>query len=560
MFIDKMSQTSRLLIASALAAMIISGWKFLYADQFDHIPQRQAVPIEAQESVGEVLMARDAALTSYAKRIEVANNKLSGSINLMGGRIDDLTLKQYRNNVSKSSGNVALLSPAKSDKAYVIEFGWIDAANTGVILPDSASLWHANGDNIAPGSSVDLSYKNPQGVVFNATISLDHHYMFSIKQSIENRSEMKLELANYASISRLKPNDIEDNMIIHQGGIGVFDTKLKEVSYDDMRDSAKMLIDTPRWIGFSDKYWLTAIVPTSSEDALAKFSYAKINGVERYQSSINSKHAKIIAPKMTAAWDEIHIFSGAKELDVLDMYEKEMNIPLFDRAVDFGVLYFITKPIFELLHQMYDLVGNFGVAILLLTVLIKLLLFPLAQKGFKGMNKLKELQPKMMALKDKYSDKPQEFQRSLIDLYKKEKVNPMGGCLPIILQIPVFFALYKVLYVTIEMRHAPFIWWIYDLSAPEGISIFNLFGLLPFSPPSFLMIGIFPILMSITMLIQQNLSPQPTDQMQAQMMKLLPLIFLFMFASFPSGLVIYWTWSNILSIMQQIFLKRIEKK
>jgi YidC/Oxa1 family membrane protein insertase len=383
--------------------------------------------------------------------------------------------------------------------------------------------------------------------------------MFSIKQYVENKSSHKLELGNYATISRVKSESIDDNMLIHEGAIGVFDDTLKELSYDDLADKGKVVMPNVGWLGFSDKYWLTTLMPSASSEVISKFSVTSKNGINRYQASINSKDSQVISPGENGQWSIIYLFSGAKELELLDLYEKDLDIKLFDRAVDFGVLYFITKPIFELLHQLYDWVGNFGFAILLLTVLIKMLLFPLAHKGFKGMNRLKALQPKMMELKEKLSDKPQEFQKAMIDLYRKEKVNPMGGCLPIVLQIPIFFALYKVLYVTIEMRHAPFIWWIGDLSAPEGISIFNLFGLLSFGVPQFLMIGVFPILMALTMVIQQRLNPQPTDPIQAQVMRLLPLIFLFMFASFPSGLVIYWTWSNILSIAQQLLIKYLEK-
>jgi YidC/Oxa1 family membrane protein insertase len=558
--ISQIPQTIRLIIASALAALIIMGWKFFYVDptveQMQHAQQTVSAPVASKI---ETLLPRDQVLATTKKRVNFSNNKVQGSINTVGARIDDLVLKQYHTTISKTSSNVALLSPSRSNESYFVEFGWVSTGNSDLILPDVHTEWKVEGAPLAPGSAMTLQHTNAQGITFKINIALDHHYMFSVKQSVVNHSTKEIVLGNYATISRTRAKSLDDNMLIHEGAIGVFEDKLKEYSYEDLDGGNKTAIADANWLGFSDKYWLSALIPSNSTEVMAKFSANTKGEVTRYQASINSKNITSISPGRENHWTPVHVFVGAKELDLLDAYEKNLNIKLFDRAVDFGVLYFITKPIFELLHHMYDLVGNFGFAILLLTVFIKLLLFPLAHKGFKGMNRLKELQPKLMALKEQFGDKPQEFQKAMIELYRKEKVNPMGGCLPILLQIPIFFALYKVLYVTIEMRHAPFIWWIQDLSAPEGISVFNLFGLLPLQLPQFLMIGVFPILMAFTMFIQQKLNPEPTDPVQAQIMKLLPLVFLFMFASFPSGLVVYWTWSNVLSIGQQLLIKHLEK-
>jgi YidC/Oxa1 family membrane protein insertase len=557
---DKMSQNMRLVVASALAALIILVWQIYFVDPMlaeQEAARQEAIKLAPKPEVeAPKLVARSQALVE-SNRVKFTNGTVSGSINLVGARIDDLVLDKYHQDLDHKSEKVVLLSPSKAEDSYFIEFGWVSAAS-GIALPDSTTVWHASKSSIAPGDQLELTHTNAQGVKFIIKLSLDEHYMFHVKQSVVNRSGGTLELSNYSLTSRVASKPQESNVVIHEGAIGVFDDTLTEVKFADLQSSQKMDMKKADWLGFSDKYWLAALIPTQKDAISARFSFSNKSGVARYQASFSSDDVQSIAPGSTADWAEVMIFAGAKELDVLDEYESKYNLKLFDRAVDFGVLYFITKPLFQLLHILYDLVGNFGVAILLMTVLVKLALFPLAHKGFKGMNKLKELQPKMEAIKQQYKDDAAAFQKALLEMYKKEKVNPMGGCLPILLQIPIFFALYKVLYVTIEMRHAPFMLWIHDLSAPDPYTIFNLFGLIPWAPPQFLMIGILPIMMALSLYFQQQLSPAPTDPTQAKIMKFLPLILLFMFSSFPSGLVIYWTWSNILSIMQQLMIKKLE--
>ncbi|MDA0939359.1 MAG: membrane protein insertase YidC, partial [Proteobacteria bacterium] len=386
--------------------------------------------------------------------------------------------------------------------------------------------------------------------------SIDDYYLFNIKQTIINNSEDEFSFVNKASIARNYGEGEDGSSLVHEGAIGVCRSKLNELSFGDMR-SLDEFVDSncSGWRGFSDKYWISAIIPQEKAALFKSHSYYDKN-TNLYRSDIDLKAQKS-NPK-TSISNSIYLIAGAKQLDLLHFYQDTLDIEMLERAVDFGILYFITKPIFLLLHEFYEFIGNFGLAIILLTILIKILLFPLAYKSAISMNKLKVLQPKIMQIKERNKDDTIAFQREMMNLYKKEKVNPMSGCLPILLQMPIFFALYKVLSVTIEMRHAGFYLWIQDLSAADPTSILNLFGILPWDAPSFLSIGILPILMAASMYVQQRLNPEPADPMQAKIMKFLPLIFLFMFSSFPSGLVLYWICSNILSIIQQITMKRMQ--
>lgn len=565
--INKLSQNTRLIVACAISAVIILLWdKFILG------------PIQSEQEAGKVVESTQQVRAPQVKteeysfverediisktmtaheRIHFENNFVKGSVSLQGARIDDLLLKKYNTTTDKSSTNEVLFSPGHTHAAYFAEFGWVKTGEENFTVPDHKTMWQADKDELKSGETVNLIWVNPQGVKFTIAISLDENYMFDIKQKIENKSGIVLSVSPYALISRLHTDIESSNLVVHQGTIGVFGGKLKEVSYEDLSEEQMQEYKSKaEWFGFSDKYWLAAIIPGDAKIDHVKFTHALFHKHNHYQTSMvgNIETIKTNASSQV----ELQLFAGAKELDILDEYEKKFNIKLFDRAVDFGILYFITRPILILLHYFYGYLGNFGVAILLLTVFIKLLLFPLAHKGYKGMNRLKDLQPKMTALKEKFTGNPSGFQQALIELYRKEKVNPMAGCLPILLQIPVFFALYKVLYVSIEMRHAPFFGWIKDLSAPDPTSIFNLFGLIPLDLPNFLMVGFFPLLMAVTMYLQQKLNPEPTDPTQALVMKLMPWVLLFMFASFPSGLVIYWAWSNILSIVQQLLIRKLE--
>lgn len=562
----RLSANSRLFIASLISAIIILTWQILYINPMvEDYQAAQAkntksspTPIKQKESQTAPFLDRNAVVKgdlSSNNRVTINSKSLSGTIDLQGAKIDDLILKDYKTSLNPNSPDVVLFSPTKTQDVYYAEFGWL--SEDALELPDSQTIWQSSSKELTESKDLLLSWSNSQGIKFIIKIKLDEKYMFDIEQRVVNNSGKEIALRSFALISRAKPT-LSDNAVIFEGPIGVNGGTLFETSYDDVADAkgGNIQYQHNSWIGFSDKYWLSALIPQDYKSS-GDLSYYIRNKQERFQASILSSNTRITKGQEHSV--TTLLFAGAKELTTLDSYSQKFQIPLFDRAVDFGALYFITKPIFQLLSFFYEKIGNFGLAILLLTVVIKLLLFPLAQKGFRGMNRLKDLQPKMTELKEKYKDQPQEFQKQLLELYRKEKVNPMAGCLPILLQIPIFFALYKVLYVTIEMRHAPFFGWIHDLSAPDPLTFTNLFGLIPWDPPLFLHIGIFPVLMAITMYLQQKLSPEPTDPTQAQVMKLLPIIFLFMFASFPSGLVIYWTWSNCLSILQQVALKRMEK-
>jgi len=557
---NNLSENTRLLIASTLCLAILYFWQTMYVEpMIDEQKTSQQELIDNTISSSQVpheksqIVTRDVAL-KQASRINFENDKVKASINLMGARLDDLILKNYKVSTEEGAPSVHLLSPSQTNDVYFAEFGWLSAGSK-IQTPNSSTIWNATSEG---ESKYSLHWQNPQGVMFKIHLSLNKDYMFDVSQEVVNNSGTQVNLTPYSLISRVKKDDDNENTLIHEGAIGVFGETLHEVSFSDLTSDAKQSFSGQQtdWIGFSDKYWLTALIPSDKAGIKSDFRMTKYHNQDRYQISLAGTET-IIDAGSTTKFDS-KFFAGAKEIDLLDAYETNNNIKLFDRAVDFGMLYFITKPIFILLHYFYDMIGNFGVAILLLTVFIKLLLFPLAHKGFKGMNRLKDLQPKMTAIKEKYKDKPQEFQKALMDLYRKEKVNPMAGCLPILLQIPIFFALYKVLSVTIEMRHAPFFGWIVDLSVPDPMTFVNLFGLIPWDPPLFLSIGIFPVLMALTMYIQQRLNPEPADPVQAKVMRLMPVVFLFMFASFPSGLVIYWTWSNVLSILQQSLIKKIE--
>lgn len=558
-----MEQNYRLLLAVALSTLILFIWQIYYLPPIPEAKKATAL-IASDTKLASVeesykLLPRNELIEKGYKthnRIKINNKFIDGSINLQGARIDDIRLAQYKEKIGGYSDNVILLSPSYTKELYFAEFGWVNASDTPVDLPNSQTIWKADNEPLQINEATNLFWTNDQGIKFIINISLDNHYMFKVSQSVENNSNTTITLKPYALLNRSKGNEGSSNMIIHEGAIGVFDDKLKEITFEDLADDKNIEFNNTRgWFGFSDKYWLTALIPDTDSQFDSRFSYFKSNNSIRYQ--VDSTGASIsVEPKKTIHTC-IKLFAGAKNLDLLDKYQLQYNINLFDRAVDFGLLYFITKPIFLLLNYFYQLIGNFGLAILLLTIIIKILLFPLAYKGFSSMNKIKVLQPQMGQLKEVHKDNAVAFQKAVLELYKKEKVNPMSGCLPIVLQMPVFFALYKVLYVTIEMRHAYFFGWIKDLSAPDPTSFFNLFGLLPWNTPVFLTIGALPLLMAFTMFIQQSLNPEPADPTQAKVMKFLPVIFLFMFSSFPSGLVLYWAWSNILSIAQQLIIKKI---
>jgi len=490
---------------------------------------------------------------AQAPRVKIASPHLHGSISLIGGRLDDLTLADYRERPDLKSPEIVLLSPRGLKDAYYAQFGWVGPE--GVPLPGHDTAWTSDSATLAAGGKVTLTWDNGKGLRFYKTIALDQNYMFSVTQRVVNTTKESVTLHPYGLVSRTGTPQVAGFYILHEGPLGVFDNTLKEVKYDDLKKkNPEEQRSSGGWIGITDKYWLTALVPNQKSQITTRFIYRKDGGEDRYQ--VDYLNGGVTIPAGGAGETESHLFAGAKVLALLDSYQSTYNIPRFDLAIDFGWFYFLTKPIFYALVWLHKLAGNFGVAILLLTVGIKLLFFPLANKSYVAMSKMKKLQPEMVKLRERFgTDKPR-LNQELMALYKREKANPASGCLPILIQIPVFFALYKVLYVTIEMRHTPFYGWVKDLSAPDPTTIFNLFGLLPWTPPEFLMVGIWPLIMGVTMWLQQKMNPQPADPVQAKMFMLLPFVFTFMLASFPAGLVIYWAWNNVLSMLQQWVIMR----
>jgi len=499
-----------------------------------------AVPAQAAET-------RKAAL---AKRphVKIETPRLHGSIDLLGARLDDLTLATYHETVDPKSPEVVLLSPPGTQEPYLAELGWV-AASPDVKVPGPQTRWTASNGPLTPTNPVMLTWDNGQGLVFTRTISVDRNYMFTVRDSVRNTGAAPVKLLPYGLISRTGTPHVAGYYILFEGLIGYVDGALQEVKYSSLGpDKPLDYHSNGGWLGFTDKYWLTALIPPQNEAVTARFTHTVDDGVDRYQTDY-------LGPELTIAPDgtgetSARFFAGAKEVNLLDAYEAA-GIPLFDHAIDFGWFYFLTKPIFLILQFFDKVLGNFGVAILLLTLCVKLIFFPLANKSYNAMSKMKLLQPEIQKLRERFPDDKARQQQEMMALYKRVGANPLAGCLPIVIQIPVFFALYKVLFVTIEMRHAPFFGWIHDLSAPDPTSFANLFGLLPFTPPAFLMIGAWPLIMGLTMFLQQKLNPQPVDPIQARMFMLLPIIFTYMLAAFPAGLVIYWAWNNLLSIAQQ---------
>ena len=569
-------------LATAIIVLMFVAWQFLYemprsqrerealerqqdlsATQDDStLPKVTTGAVSQEDPVARELTRAEALEAS--PRIAIKAPNLSGSIALAGGRIDDLTLLHYRTEVEPDSPDVILLSPVGGPSSYFTEFGWL-TEDHDVTLPDSTTLWQAGDATLTPETSVTISWDNGEGLFFERTFEIDDNYMFTVTQSVTNHAERTVSLLPYGRIKRYETPPTLGFYILHEGLIGALNETLEEIDYDDLSDpddGNEITYESPTgWLGISDKYWLVALIPEQDDPFRARFLYHLQGGsTDTYQADFY-RTAIAAAPGVTITAKD-RLFAGAKVVTVLDRYAETFNIPLFDRAVDFGWFYFLTKPIFFVLLWFKGTTGNFGLAILALTVCIKIIFFPLANKSYKSMSKMRKLAPKMKELRERHGSDKQKMQQELMALYRQEKVNPASGCLPILVQIPVFFALYKVLFVTIEMRHAPFYGWIKDLSAPDPAVIWNLFGLLPFDPgaflPPFLIVGAWPILMSCTMWLQQRISPQPPDPTQAKIFMFLPLIFLFIFATFPAGLVIYWTWNNLLSIAQQWFIMKRE--
>ncbi len=582
-----------LLLAIVLSVAVLLGWQVFYAgpkmeqerarqQQTQH-PQ-QSAPGQASQGVpgqapgvgappvpgaaqpGAPVVTRDAALKA-SPRVAVETPSLKGSIALKGGRIDDLVLAKYREKVEPTSPNVVLFSPADSPEPYFAEQGWVAGAGLTLKLPDRDTVWQvASGSTLSPERPVTLTWDGGQGLKFQRRISVDANYMFTTEDEVENKTGADVTLFPYARIYRLGTPVIQGFYILHEGPIGVIgESGLQEFAYSDMlKDGGGKTIDkaTGGWLGITDKYWAAALIPDQSAEFRANFSGIKKNGNQKEAFQTDYLRTALTVPAGGKATAEGRLFAGAKQVNIVEGYEQTYGIKKFDRLIDWGWFYFITKPLFHLINWLAGLFAGigltapFGLAILATTVLVKAAFFPLANKSYESMAKMKKLQPDMERLREQYKDDRARQQQELMALYQKQKINPMSGCLPIVLQIPVFFALYKVLFVTIDMRHAPFYGWIKDLSAPDPTSLFNLFGLLPFAVPEFLHVGAWPILMGITMWVQMQLNPQQPDPIQQKIFNWMPVMFTFMLASFPSGLVIYWAWNNILSLLQQYAIMR----
>lgn len=575
-----MQNNKNILLATTISVAILLLWTWFY--EKPRMEQREAIKIaqiaKNPEERSEItspkinkkikthevaniatIKSRSEVLKEHeANRVKVINNDLHGSISLRGARFDDLTLAKYFQ-TTQGDQEVVLFSPAESKERYFADFGWI-SSDAKIDLPNPNTVWASDAKELTPKSPITLSWKNAQHIKFVIKIALDENYMFSVTQSVKNDSKEAVSLAPYGRINRTLNLTNKSNYILHEGPIGVFKDVLHEPTYEDMIEEKKQEFSSNKggWLGITDKYWLSSILPDKNFEYSAKFSSDMVNQNHVFNSEFIGQEFKI-SPNEELKFEH-HLFAGAKTVKLLDQYSKDYDVRLFDRAIDFGWFYFLTKPFFYIISFLHKILGNFGLAILAMTVLVKLALFPMANKSYAAIAKMKKLQPKIEALRQQHKDDRLAINREMMELYKREKVNPAAGCLPIIIQIPVFFALYKVLFVTLDMRHAPFYGWINDLSAPDPTSIFNLFGLLPFQLGKTFTIGAWPVLMGITMIIQQKLNPQSADPTQAKILKFMPYVLTFVLAAFPAGLVIYWTWSNVLSILQQMLItKRINR-
>ncbi len=529
-------------------------------------PEAPGVPNAAAPSPQAQAASRDAVI-SATPRIAIATPRLGGSIDLKGGRIDDLTLQQYRETIDPNSPPIVLFSPSGAAEAFYAEFGWVPASGTNTPMPGPDTVWKQEGSGkLSIDHPVTLSYDNGQGLVFTRTIAVDDRYLFTIKDTVANKGSSAVTLFPYALISRHGTPKVQGYYILHEGLIGMIgDEGEKEETYKKIEDKKSESWDaTNVWLGITDKYWAATLLPDTDARVHARFSAGETSGVKTYQTDYLLQ-PQTIAPGATGSANA-RLFAGAKEVSVVGInflggidggYNQALNLNHFDLLIDWGWFYFITKPMFLAIDYFYrDVVGNFGIAILIVTVLVKLLFFPLANKSYASMAKMKAVQPEMAMIKERYAGDKMKQQQAMMELYKKEQINPIAGCLPIAIQIPVFFSLYKVLFITIEMRHAPFYGWIQDLSAPDPTNIFSLFGLIP-DPTvlplfgSFLHLGIWPAIMGVTMWVQMKLNPAPPDPTQQVIFNWMPLIFTFMLANFPAGLVIYWAWNNSLSVLQQ---------
>ena len=562
--------TRNLIAAICLSMSVLIGYQILFGEptQQNVKKEQQTVDKNNEPSI-ELPKDNNTSLTEVTKktrnidRINIVNDELEGSISLLGARIDDLVLKNYRKTLDPESDQIRFLKKIDEREPFFIQFGWSSPNKNKV--PNGNTVWKGSKSSLDPNNPVTLSWNNGEGLKFSQIISIDDNYMIKVIQKVKNETNNSVNLYPYGLIRRSGEPKTTDFFVLHEGPLGVFDGSLKEHSYSDLKETGQkgMSIKTEEnggWIGITDKYWMAALIPDQNTNS--NFTFRYVNNSASYQTDFLGELSKI--PANGEIEIVSRVFSGAKKLNLLDKYEEDLKIKNFDLAIDFGWFYFLTKPFFYALSWANNILGNFGLAILAITVVVKIIFFPLANKSYKSMARMRVLTPQLQQLRERFGNDRQKMNMEMMALYKREKVNPAAGCLPILVQIPVFFALYKVLFVSIEMRQAPFFGWIKDLSALDPTSIFNLFGLLPYSTdflPDFLNLGIWPLLMGATMVLQQRLNPKPPDPVQAQIFAWMPVVFTFLLATFPAGLVIYWTWNNLLSIAQQwIITRKINKE
>ena len=578
-------ENRNLIMAVALSMIVLLGWQIfvIQPEMEKEAAEQERIAAEMAQSAATandsgqpsasaasgtpaiINNTAPAKAVDTAKRIVIDAPLVRGSFSVRGVRLDDVILTSYNETLDENSENIHFLKKISSDTPFFAEFGW-SSSDSGQTMPSADSLWSADRDVLSPATPVTLTWDNGQGLQFTRRISINDDYLFVFEDSVTSSLPGDITLYPYGLVRRHGTPATTGMYILHEGPLGVFDETLSEEDYDDLRDAGaagiKMTPETAGgWVGITDKYWLAALLPTQAKNY--NFGFQSLAGnTDRYQVDFIDPNGLLLAAG-GAITSESRLFAGAKKVALLDYYAEQLNIPNFDLAIDFGWFYFLTKPFFYAINWLFGLFGNFGVAVLAFTVLVKLAFFPLANKSYRSMAKMRLLAPKLQTLRERFGDDRQKLNQEMMALYKTEQVNPAAGCLPVLLQIPVFFALYKVLFVTIEMRHAPFFGWITDLSAPDPTSIFNMFGLLPYSVsflPPFLQLGIWPILMGISMFLQMRLNPAPPDPIQAKVFQFMPIFFTFLLATFPAGLVIYWTWNNLLSMAQQWYImKRVAR-
>jgi YidC/Oxa1 family membrane protein insertase len=571
-----------MILAIVLSVVVLFGWQFFIAGpQLEQAQRRAQIEQQAQadqslatpsadgttpaaQEGSQSFASRDAAVAATT-RVPVVTQSLTGSINLMGGRLDDLSLNKYHETVDPSSPKITLLTPAGVANAFFVEQGFVPAGGSSVKTPDNTSVWALDGANatLSATTPVTIRWDNGAGLAFRRTFTVDDNYLFSVTQSVENTTAGDVALFPYSRVARHDTPRTANFFILQEGPYGVLGAQnLVELTYQDLAKEVQRDVESSGgWLGFTDKYWAAVIMPEPQAPISARFSYARPAATDIYQTSFVGKDP-LVVPAGGSADSKSYVYAGAKVEAIIDSYEKQYGFDRLELLIDWGWFHFITKPMFYLIRLLNGLLGNFGLAILAVTVIVKAAFFPLANRSYASMAAMRRVQPEMKAIQERFKDDRAQQQQAMMELYKKEKINPLSGCWPILVQIPVFFALYKVLFVTIEMRHAPFFGWIHDLAAPDPTNIFTLFGLIPWDPVAvpviggLLHLGIWPLIMGVTMWVQMRLNPPPPDPTQAMIFNWMPVIFTFMLGSFPAGLVIYWAWNNLLSVAQQWFIMK----